>query len=103
MTFVLNLHLVDRPLYFLRHGESEYNLEERIGGDPCITKRGEEFSKLLNKFFEQEKKNNIGETFIVNTSTLKRSIQTASFLDTSSNLFDIKKPVKMLDEINGGI
>jgi len=56
MTFILNLHLEDRPIYLLKHGESEYNVHKRIGGDPSLTENGINFSKLLNKFFEDEQK-----------------------------------------------
>ena len=35
---------------FSRHGESEYNVEERIGGDPPLTKRGERYAKALGQY-----------------------------------------------------
>lgn len=103
VTFLLHLHLTERPLYFLRHGESEFILEDRIGGDPSITKDGTKFAKLLNNFFEEEIKKHEGEKFTVYTSTLKRTIQTAKNLDSESDLYDIQKPLKLLDEIHAGI
>jgi 6-phosphofructo-2-kinase/fructose-2,6-biphosphatase 2 len=103
ITFMLHLHLEDRPLYFMRHGESEFNIEDRIGGNPSLTNKGREFSKLLNNFFEKEKKKINCDKFLVNTSTMNRTIETASYLDDESGLFDIKKTVKILDEINAGI
>lgn len=33
-----------------RHGESEFNVQERIGGDPNLTKRGEKFAKALGNY-----------------------------------------------------
>ncbi len=39
-----------RTLYFTRHGESEYNLQERIGGDPGLTRRGERYAKALGQY-----------------------------------------------------
>lgn len=103
MTFLLHLHLEERPFYLLRHGESEFNLEDRIGGDPSLSVKGQAFAKLLNKFFEEEKKTITGDKFIVNTSTLKRTIETAEFLDNTNEIFDIKTPLKILDEIHAGI
>lgn len=103
ITFLLHLHLEDRPLYFMRHGESEYNLENRIGGNPGLSEQGKKFSKLLNDFFEKEKEKINCEKFVVNTSTLTRTTETASYLDTTKGLYQIKNPVKILDEINAGI
>ena len=37
MSYVSNLHSLPRPIYLCRHGQSEYNLDERLGGDPPIT------------------------------------------------------------------
>ena len=81
MTFLLNLHLEDRPLYLLRHGESEFNVENRIGGDASLTEKGIKFGKLLNEFFEDEKTKIECDKFILNTRTLNRSKQTAAQLD----------------------
>lgn len=103
ITFLLHLHLEERPLYLMRHGESEFNVEDRIGGDPSLTTKGKEFSKLLNKFFEEEQKTLGCSKFIVNTSTLNRSVETASFLNLESGIYDLKPPLKLLDEINAGI
>jgi len=41
--------------------------------------------------------------FLVYTSKSKSSVETASYLDKESGLFDIKKPIKILNEINAGI
>ncbi len=30
-----------------RHGESEYNVQERIGGDPALTQRGRNYASML--------------------------------------------------------
>jgi hypothetical protein len=39
-----------RTLYFSRHGESEYNVEERLGGDPDLTPRGHRYAKALGHY-----------------------------------------------------
>jgi hypothetical protein len=49
--FLVNLHLHDRPIFISRHGQSQYNLEDRIGGDSGITDRGEKYAVALAKFF----------------------------------------------------
>lgn len=56
LTFLLHLHLEDRPLYLLRHGESEFNTAGRIGGDPPLTENGQKFGRMLHKFFLEEQK-----------------------------------------------
>lgn len=33
-----------------RHGESQYNVEDRIGGDSCLTARGLEYAQNLNRY-----------------------------------------------------
>lgn len=38
-----------RTLIFSRHGESLYNLEDRIGGNPRLSPRGEEYALKLAK------------------------------------------------------
>lgn len=103
ITFLIHLHLEERPLYLVRHGESEFHKQNRIGGDPCLTEDGVKFSKMLNKFFEDEQKSIGCEKFIVNTSTKKRCVETASYLNEESGIFDIRTPLRLLDDINAGI
>lgn len=38
------------PIYFSRHGESKYNLEDRIGGDPPLSEKGMQDAKYLRDF-----------------------------------------------------
>lgn len=42
------------PIFFIRHGQSEYNLEDRLGGDPDLTDAGREDAKDIAVFFERE-------------------------------------------------
>jgi hypothetical protein len=51
VSYLMNIHMISRPIYFSRHGESEYNHEDRIGGDPDLTQRGYAYAKKLNQFF----------------------------------------------------
>jgi len=36
----MNLHIYPRPIYLTRHGESTFNVQSRIGGDPGLTELG---------------------------------------------------------------
>ena len=45
--FLLNLHIQPRRLWLSRHGESQYNVVDRIGGDPGLTRRGELYARSL--------------------------------------------------------
>lgn len=68
--------------WFARHGQSEYNVEDRIGGDSSITAKGQRFADALPALFGRVLQA-AGEDprFIsVWTSTLLRTIETASKL-----------------------
>ena len=47
--FLINLHLSDRSIWLTRHGESEYNVKELIGGDPDLSERGRQFAESLER------------------------------------------------------
>lgn len=42
--YLMNIHVTPRSIYLCRHGESEFNLKGRIGGDPGLSPRGREVS-----------------------------------------------------------
>ena len=47
----LNLKKTDgRTIFFSRHGESEYNVQERIGGDPPLTPRGRRYARAFANY-----------------------------------------------------
>lgn len=48
--FVMNLHTLPRVFYLSRHGQSEYNLLGKIGGDAGLTEAGREYSRRLADF-----------------------------------------------------
>lgn len=54
--FVMNLHTMPRTFYLTRHGQSEYNLLGKIGGDSGLTPAGVEYARRLADFA----KNHIG-------------------------------------------
>ena len=77
-------------VYLCRHGESEYNTTKTIGGDPKLTKKGEQYADWLTDLI----KNTI-KPVVCLTSTKIRTIQTVG---------DCKYTSKSeLDEINAGI
>ncbi|CAJ1449213.1 unnamed protein product [Effrenium voratum] len=48
--FLSNLHPFEHNIYLARHGESEFNVEGRLGGDSGLSRRGEEFARRLAEF-----------------------------------------------------
>lgn len=48
--FVMNLHTLPRVFYLSRHGQSEYNLLGKIGGDAGLTAAGREYARRLADF-----------------------------------------------------
>lgn len=90
-TFVMNLNIRPKTLWFSRHGQSQFNTEERVGGDSPLSVNGEVYIESLARFFEDKPIEQVW------TSTLKRTIQTASMLPLK------KRHWKKLDEINAGV
>jgi len=95
----MHIHNRPRPIYFSRHGESLYNVEDKVGGDPDLSERGYGYAQRLNQFFQEEmKQRKISKSTKLYSSTLKRTKITAGALELGI------KPValKMLDEIGSG-
>ncbi|KAJ6630963.1 6-phosphofructo-2-kinase-domain-containing protein [Mycena sp. CBHHK59/15] len=92
--YLMNLHLNPRSIFFSRHGESQYNVEGKIGGDSLLSPRGMEYARALPALI----KDNIGDQpLTVWTSTLRRTIQTAEDLKYT------KLTWKSLDELDAGV
>jgi len=91
--FLMNIRVLPRTIYLTRHGESDMNLEQRIGGNAPISQRGKMYSEKLAEFIKKE---NLPD-LIVWTSQFKRTIQTASRIDAP------KEQWKALNEIDAGI
>jgi hypothetical protein len=47
MFFLFNLHVTSRPIWLTRHGESEFNVQGRIGGDSGLSLRGSAYAARL--------------------------------------------------------
>ncbi|UJR79024.1 6-phosphofructo-2-kinase/fructose-2, 6-bisphosphatase bifunctional enzyme [Sandaracinus amylolyticus] len=91
--FLMNIHTIPRPIYLSRHGESEYNVAHRIGGDSGLSPQGRRFAQNLARYVEGE----VGEREIrIWTSTLRRTIETARLLGRGTVEW------RALDEIDAG-
>jgi broad specificity phosphatase PhoE len=109
----MNLHMLPRTFYLTRHGQSEYNLLGKIGGDSGLTPAGVEYARRLAVFAKEEiakyhdsEGNTISDDCVNSsddnanqpkqrpcrlwTSTLRRTKETAQFIqhDTISHTFD---------------
>ncbi len=93
--FLTNLQISTRPIWLTRHGESLYNLENRIGGNPPLSPRGEEYGARLAAHVRDHFQP--GDGLEVWTSTLERSLKTGWFVDP-----DVQ-PWRNLDEIDAGV
>ena len=85
LQFVINLHTIPRPIYLSRHGQSEYNVAGRVGGDSSLSPDGEAYALKLAEFVKNSVLNdtslhkemcNPAHTRLW-TSSLKRTIDTA--------------------------
>ena len=90
----MNLHTLPRTLYLTRHGQSDYNLLGKIGGDSGLTPAGMEYARRLavfaKEYIAQEGSSNDAESGGVPsvprparlwTSTLRRTKETAQFIE----------------------
>jgi len=95
MFFLSSLHITPRPIWITRHGESQYNVQGRIGGDSGLSARGQDYGGKLAQFMRMHYPEAEGLT--VWTSTLKRTNQTGQHLAQEIVQW------KQLDEIDAGI
>jgi len=82
-------------LYLVRHGQTYFNLENRIGGDSELTKRGMQQAKDLAKHFKDS------DIHYVFTSTKKRTLAIAEEIKKEIPNIEIF-PFEEFDEINTG-
>lgn len=93
--FLTNLQISSRPLWLSRHGESLFNLENRIGGDPPLSPRGEAYADRLAAHVAAQFGPESG--LEVWTSTLRRAVQTGLTVVPEIHQW------KSLDEIDAGV
>lgn len=89
----MNLHTMPRTFYLTRHGQSEYNLLGKIGGDSGLTPAGTEYARRLAVFAKEHigcekiKDPETGEETEsprparLWTSTLRRTKETTRFIE----------------------
>ncbi|XP_059531713.1 6-phosphofructo-2-kinase/fructose-2,6-bisphosphatase 2 isoform X2 [Myotis daubentonii] len=92
--YLMNIHVYPRTIYLCRHGESEFNLLGKIGGDSGLSVRGKQFAQALRKFLEEQEIADLK----VWTSQLKRTIQTAESLGVT---YEQWKILNEIDAVSG--
>lgn len=93
--FLMNLRTKRRTIWLTRHGESLFNVEDRVGGDSDISPRGNAFARSLAAFMQTRR--NGEEPISVWTSRLKRTAQTVAHMPEKPTAF------RALDEIDAGV
>ena len=85
-----------KNLYLIRHGETFFNLEDRIGGDSDLTPKGWAQAGALAEFFKKKK------IPLIFTSRKKRTMQTAEPIKKLQKECTII-PLAEFNEIDSGI
>ena len=81
-----------KKIFLTRHGESIYNIENRLGGNPDLSDKGYKYAESLSKYI-----NNLDDEITVLTSGLTRTINTAKKIKFEKTIYGF------LNEINAGI
>jgi len=53
--YLMNFNLAERQIFLTRHGESNDNIVERIGGDAELSERGRKFGEALARFIKRQR------------------------------------------------
>jgi len=85
-----------KNLYLIRHGETFFNLEDRIGGDSDLTENGWAQAGALAEYFKKKK------IPLIFTSQKKRTLQTAEPIKKIQENCTVI-PLEEFDEIDSGI
>ena len=112
--FLINLHFHPRPIYLSRHGQSEYNKLEKIGGDSGLSEAGEQYAVALAKYAEEHILQDKIEGVASNpkharlmTSSLRRTQLTARHIkhEVLDDGWVVMRPkvFRNLDEIYAGV
>jgi len=96
--YLMNLHIKQRSIWLSRHGESQWNVLGKIGGDASLSERGEQYALKLPELVKQSFGGE-DHPLTVWTSTLKRTIATARHLPSEWNQLQWKA----LDELDSGV
>ena len=96
VNFLMNLHVMPRPIWITRHGQSLANVAGAIGGDEALSADGREYAIRLKAWVDAQAAEHGGE-IVVWSSTLQRTVETATALGRPS------LQLKGLDEIDAGV
>lgn len=116
--YLMQMNISKRTIWLTRHGESEFNVLGKIGGDSPLTDAGRAYAKCLNEFIQQydtgRTNNSATKSFEqlvdsrldlskpklrVFTSTLARAVQTAEAFDP--DYYEVAC-IRFLNEIYSG-
>jgi 6-phosphofructo-2-kinase/fructose-2,6-biphosphatase 2 len=105
-TYVSCLRINKQRIYLTRHGQSEYNCDNRIGGDSGLTNNGMVYAQQLADFVEEKGLAKPEIKARLWTSTLRRTAETIQFFP--SNIvqgWQVLRPKiwPCLDEIHAGV
>jgi len=75
--FLTHVHASGRTVYLTRHGQSEYNVLKKIGGNPGLTDKGRAYARWLGRFAATEICDRGRRPARLWTSTMRRAVQTA--------------------------
>ena len=113
--FLSNMHATTCSIYLSRHGQSEYNALQKVGGDSVLTQMGENYALKLADFADQvvsrDPKTGEPRPTRLWTSSLQRTILTARHIrhekiKTSANSVWVQmapRVLRNLDEIYAGV
>ncbi|CAF0954411.1 unnamed protein product [Rotaria sordida] len=91
--FLMHIHVLPRTIYLTMHGESEMNVQQRIGGSSSLSPAGKAYTEALAQYITNEKIQDL----IVWTSQMEQTISTAA------NINAPKEQWKALNGIHAGI
>eukprot|EP00611_Tribonema_gayanum_P026782 TRINITY_DN6463_c0_g1_i2.p1 TRINITY_DN6463_c0_g1~~TRINITY_DN6463_c0_g1_i2.p1 ORF type:complete len:552 (-),score=217.16 TRINITY_DN6463_c0_g1_i2:103-1758(-) len=96
LMLLMNQHSRPRPIFMSRHGESEFNMQGRIGGNAPLTPAGRVYAAKLCEFMQALYP--AGSDLAVWTSTMVRTGETVAPM---TGVYDVVK-WRALDEIYAG-
>ena len=86
-----------RNLFLIRHGETYFNIENRIGGDSPLTEHGLDQARRLALYFSRRR------VPVIFTSQKVRTIQTAEPIKEMQKQHCTIIPIKEFNEIDSGV
>jgi broad specificity phosphatase PhoE/predicted kinase len=85
-----------KNLFLIRHAQTTYNIEGRIGGDPGLTAKGKQQARALGRFFSRKK---ISYIFTSSKARTRLTAEAIARMQEDCRVI----PLKEFDEISAGI